>query len=455
MSRQGTTEALCEEFASVCESAVDPLEIASALESRGVNDATAQATYGFSDVFTLADEMYLLVPRRPAEPEQPPDPWQFSRLRPLLRGLLYGAPAVCFPAATGLLIGPGVLVALIVALLAAWSLSQAVAHLGYQRLGRGGPDPARHLLRAGLAGALVVLTIALAMTALLSHARLPVLSFGAGEGAYMLAACVLLVLDAGQWLLVALAPGVLGSAVFLIFGRPQHFERFALVALAATPLLALAMAVVCTKTKTPRTGPLCTAAELRGALPAAGFGLAAAGLLAFPVAAGVHGHGGVNTGALLATVPISLSMGAAEWSLLWYRRRTRELLRTTEELRAFTAKARRVLVAAVLQYAVAAVVLMAVVVPVAAAAGFVHPHWAVVPQMAAYVALGSAMFLSLMVQAVGLRTFTLVASSVALAFEILFRHLGVPAQLVACCGLLMAVGAYAIIELSKAVRHSY
>ena len=61
------------------------------------------------------------------------------------------------------------------------------------------------------------------------------------------------------------------------------------------------------------------AAELRGALPSAGFGLVAAGLLVFPVAAGVRGLEGANTGALLASLPLALSMGAAEWLLVWYR----------------------------------------------------------------------------------------------------------------------------------------
>src|SRR5262249_56128334 len=94
----------------------------------------------------------------------------------------------------------------------------------------------------------------------------------------------------------------------------------------ATPLLALALAAVFTRRTEPRTGQLFEASEWLGALPAAGFGLVAAGLLIFPVAAGVHGRGGINVGALLAALPLSLSMGAAEASLLWYRRRTRRLL---------------------------------------------------------------------------------------------------------------------------------
>ena len=108
--RPRDVEELCEQFVPVCESAVDPLEICRALEFEGWSDKAVRDRYGVPDVFALAEQMYLRVPRRPAEPEpvagsvagQP-------RLRPALHGLLYGLPTVCFPAAAGLLTGPGVL----------------------------------------------------------------------------------------------------------------------------------------------------------------------------------------------------------------------------------------------------------------------------------------------------------------------------------------------------------
>ena len=62
-----TVAALCEEYGEVCESAVDPLEIASALEFEGMGDQTVRERYGYSDVFTLAEQMYVRVPRRPAD----------------------------------------------------------------------------------------------------------------------------------------------------------------------------------------------------------------------------------------------------------------------------------------------------------------------------------------------------------------------------------------------------
>jgi hypothetical protein len=451
-----TVAALCEQFASVCESAVDPLEIASALEFEGLGDQAAKLRYGFPDVFALAQDMYFRVPRRPAEPEEPPDPWQDSgRLRPALHSLLYALPGICFPAAIGLLIGHGVEITLIVALLVAWSTGQGLAYVGYIRLGRTlDRGQTRRVLRVALTAGLAIVAIALATTARLAHAPTSALIFGAGEGAYMLGAGVLMVLGAEAWLLAALAPGVGGSAAFLLLGRPLHLEHLVWAGLAATPLLALALAALFTRGTGPRTGQLFEASEWLGALPAAGFGLVAAGLLIFPVAAGVHGRGGINVGALLAAVPLSLSMGAAEASLLWYRRRMRRLLRSTSDLRVFGIKARLVLVAAVLMYVAAAAVLIAMALWVVSAAGLAHPHRSDLPQLAAYLALAAAMFLALLLQAFGSRIFPLVAGAAALAFEIAARHLGVFAQTVACTELLVVVGGFALVVLGRAVRHA-
>ncbi len=396
-------DALFEELRRVCESAVDPLEVASALEFEGLNDTMAQRRYGYADVFELADELYRRVPRRPAEAPPPPDPWQFGKLRPVLHGLLYGLPALCFLAAPKLLVGPGVIPMLVVALLVAWSLSQGLAYLGYVRLGRSSAGEERVLLRMGLAVCVAMVLIVLAACSVIVHAHLSVFWFGAGEGAYMLGACVLMVLGVGRWLLLALLPGVGVSAVFLALGRPAGAEHLVWGSLALTAVLGLGLALVFTRRSGAPIEQVCTASDLRGALPAAGFGLVAAGLLAFPVVAGVHGHGGINVGALLASLPISLSMGGAEASLLWYRRRTRRLLRSTTELPAFATRARLALAKAVLQYVAVAVALVLVAITVATSTGLVSKLSSVeLEQVATYLVLGVAMFLALTVQALGL-----------------------------------------------------
>ena len=77
-----------------------------------------------------------------------------AELRPALHGLLYGLPTVCFAAADRLLLGHGVLTMLVVALLTSWALSQALAYLGYMRLGQGLPVQAKRVLLAGLGAGL-------------------------------------------------------------------------------------------------------------------------------------------------------------------------------------------------------------------------------------------------------------------------------------------------------------
>ena len=220
-----------------------------------------------------------------------------------------------------------------------------------------------------------------------------------------------MVTGAETWLLVALAPGVVGSVVFLV-PRPA--------ALARAPGLGRPGRHAAGRVPdrgglypppaAPRTGRLLIAAELRAAVPAIAFGAVAAGLLIFPIVAGPEGHGGLNAGALLAALPLSLSMGAAEWSLLWYRRRTRRLLGSPPGLRRFRRRARLLLAAALAQYMCGTAALIAAAVAVAAATGLARPGRADLPELAAYLMLGAAMFLALLLQTMRLRAVPLLAA---------------------------------------------
>jgi hypothetical protein len=305
----------------------------------------------------------------------------------------------------------------------------------------------------GIAG----VALALAVAGLVLHVPRPSLIFGMGLGAYMLGATVLLVLGAERMLLAGLAPGVLGSVPFLLLARPAALQHAVWAALAATPLLVIALATARARQEARRggAGRLLVLAELRAALPSAGFGLVAAGLLAFPAAAGLPGGHGANIGAVLASLPLALSMGAAEWLLIWFRRRTQRLLRGTASLPEFAARARLALLAALAQYLLATAVLIAIVAWVASAARLVRPHWAVLPEAGAYLALGGAMFLALLLQAFGNRVVPLAACAAALAYEVVWRDLGILGQLVACTELLVVLAGYAVVLMGTAVRHAF
>jgi hypothetical protein len=69
--------------------------------------------------------------------------------------------------------------------------------------------------------------------------------------------------------------------------------------------------------------------------------------------------------------------------------------------------------------------------------------------------LGSAMFLALALQALGMRAVPVAACAAALAFELTWRELGLTAQLIACAGLLIVLGGYAVKVLATAVRHAF
>ena len=84
-----TVAALCEKYGTVCESAVDPLEVASALEFDGFGDNSVWSDYGVGDVFALARVMYRRVPRRPQRAASLGDATARTRCRSAS-----GAPAV-------------------------------------------------------------------------------------------------------------------------------------------------------------------------------------------------------------------------------------------------------------------------------------------------------------------------------------------------------------------------
>jgi hypothetical protein len=430
---------------------VDPLEVASALEFDGISDRAARAEYDQPDVFALARQLYAQVPRDPAPPAPEPDPW---RARPLSHGLLYAVPAVCFPAAGTLLVGPHVLNVLVIALLSGWGLSQGLAAVGYQRLGMSGPGPARRVLRAGLAFCLVVVAIIMVAALATLHTRLPVVMFGAGEAVYMLGACVLLVIGAERWLPAALAPGVTAATVFLIMGKPVSLEHQTFVALAATPVLAIVLAVVCTMGAGPREGRLVTTGELTGAVPAIALGVIAAGLLSFPGVAGVTGHGGGNVGSLVASVPLALSMGVAEWSLLWYRRGTRHALTLTDDPRWFHRRANLLLFGALTQYVFGAIMLVGAALGVAVLSKQVRLDSTLLLSVAGYLLLGGAMFLVMLLATMRVRLVPLAVAAAALAVEILLRHHGLPVQVALPALLLAVVFMYAFRRLGEAVLHA-
>ena len=325
--------------------------------------------------------------------------------------MLFGLPAASYAVATPLLSGGAALTVVLVSMIASWTLAQALAYLGYARLSgldRGG---AAQVLRAGLPAGTAVLGVAVALAALLAPVGAAVLAFAAAQGVYLLAATVLLVLKAQRWVFVALAPGALASWPTSWPGGPRRWTACCGCRSWCRP---------CWPAGPPSSSPADRGAahpEPRRAArraPQAQFGLAAAGLLAFPVAVVGFGAGPAVSAAAVLTLPLSLSMGAAEWSLYRYRRDVQALLDRCRTVAEFGPGARRrACIAAVLRYLAVAAVLIAATVAVLP--GPVSADAAVL--CASYLALGAALFVALLLQALGVGARTGLACRAALALE--------------------------------------
>ncbi|MBL1085510.1 hypothetical protein JK359_26690 [Streptomyces actinomycinicus] len=138
-------KALLHRHRTLCERAVDPLEIAAGLEAHGVTDRTA-ARFRHRDVFSLAEELYARVPRD-GDPRPTRRPLPAPRIRAgwVLLTLLPGALGAATVAGLRLTHGnPRLLVAL-GGLLAAALATRAALHHGPLA----GPAPARAWPTAG------------------------------------------------------------------------------------------------------------------------------------------------------------------------------------------------------------------------------------------------------------------------------------------------------------------
>jgi hypothetical protein len=194
--------------------------------------------------------------------------------------------------------------------------------------------------------------------------------------------------------------------------------------------------------------------ELGAAPPALVFAVLAGGLLALPVTSGPGGAGGLNPGAIAASVPLALSMGAAEWSLLWYRRRGQSLLRSHGDHRRFAVRARLAFLTALGQYAGVMIVLVAAAAYIATKADPAAPAGQVFAAAGGYALLGTALFCVLLLQTARVRAVPLLACAVALAVEYALRHHGLATQIAVPGALAAAMIAYAAVRSGDTTLHT-
>ena len=178
---------------------------------------------------------------------------------------------------------------------------------------------------------------------------------------------------------------------------------------------AVTAAVRCTRIDRDERRPAVWRGQVSQVVSHALFGALTAGLLVTPlVVAQVTGRS-IGPGGFAAILALSVSMGAAEASLVWFRRRVTALMHRTWDLRRFGRHARGLLLVGLGMFSAVAAGLMVLCAWVAALLGAqVDPSAAV----CSYLTLGAALFLALVIRALGGSPVVAPALAVALAVEI-------------------------------------
>lgn len=205
-------------LARVCSSAVDPLEIAVALEVAGISHAVVTDRYDRADVFALAGTLWDRIPQRPspAQPAELPRPGDF---RDLGRGLLYAVPALMLLALTSAFDLQLARWVLPLAISWGWGLGQLAAFIGYRVQHARYPARQANVLGRVIIGAVVSTTLLSSAAALALGDGATSIAAATGLVTYMVASAILLVRAEERWLFLMLLPGTLASPVVLAIAR--------------------------------------------------------------------------------------------------------------------------------------------------------------------------------------------------------------------------------------------
>ena len=388
---------LVEGMRQIWEHSVDELDSSVSLEADGVNDTVAANRYGVRDVADLAEQLTMLVPARvPAEaPDELGKPIPYLRLA--CRGLLFAVPGLFYLVVARADPSPTASYTMIIAMLAGWGLSQAVAVVGYRILGRAGAATAALALRRILTWSLGAAALALAIATVLQWLSLA--GMATGQILYVLAATVLLFYSADRLLALALTPGALVSAAYL-----AHLPVPSIVALAAAAAtVAAAWAAGWYRANLGVAGQSPTGrlmlSDLRASGPFVLEGLLSGIAVAYIPLRMLDGNMGANVHYLdLSIVPLVLSMGFAEIELLRLKAAGGRLMRHTVHLADYQRGASRLLVLSQLRFLLVLVtVSVPITVLISMTSGF---NTRDLTLLSAYSTLGTALLAALVLVAV-------------------------------------------------------
>jgi hypothetical protein len=331
---------LSRELDVICTEAVSAHQIAALLEVEGLSDRATQEVYGHPSVFSLATELYELVPMRRSRSELASPP--ISATRPeatpsalIMRGPVYLLPAIFFIALGAVLSGVRMLWVGLLSLLLAWAWNQGLGAIVHQLIGRDDIPGARLVARVSLvAGTILVSVIA----TILAPGGLDELStglFATGQTAYLIAAATLLTFGWDKLLVAALLPGLIIAMISIAVPSFSHQ-----LVLAAT--IGTLFAVVITAIVKTRNGNIAGVSLSRYDVSAAGFHALLGGTWALLIglaAVSILGSSDLLTIVGLSAAPMVLTMGIAEWQSLRFRQQVRILLVDTGDPESFSRSA--------------------------------------------------------------------------------------------------------------------
>jgi len=405
----------------VCTHAVSPLEIAAALEADGVTDEKSRTEYGYDDVFALAIELYSRVPLRTTRHTSRLDT-AHATSRNIARGVLFALPGLFYFVVEPMFPSRAAPVALLLAVMAGWGISQVMAIVGHTLIGRGNRAGAGMALAAILVGGLAAMAAAGWLSAVLTGWNHDLVAACFTQTLYIMSAAVLLLFERDRLLWISLVPGVAVSITFLA-RNPLHLTReIAVAAIVVAMALTFGTAIyTCDRAYIagPRNRARLGRADALRALQFAIYGVLLAALLAAPMlhAAATHSPGDSPSLLGAAMVPLVLSMGVAEWQLASYTDRRNRAMDAALDIEAFSKSAWRDLLLAAGTHAGALFGLTAITaISIAVIAG--HVPTDVAELLIAYLFLGAAVFLALVLTTWG--RISVVLPTLALAVAVIW-----------------------------------
>jgi hypothetical protein len=315
--------------------AVDPLQIAAALESEGVTDRIATSRYRREHVFELAEDAYRRIALArmadgPAPPRlgdatdptsQPPRPRTW---RDLSHGLLYLLPSAAFPAVLALLDHSSLVLVVLLAGAVGWVWSGVAAWVAYQYIGARRPASAARLLRWATVAALPVGGLAGLAVAFATDGGLGPVGLAIAMMAYQMASALLIFYRGELWLGLVMVPAVAGGVAYLIAGKSIVVWAVAAAGLSIAGATALALRhtfAAVRRANRQRTGSPIRLAPVTLVLVTVYSGLAAAFLLHAQVP-----YLSTRLDIVVGVAPLLGGMGVVEWRARRYVGRAPALL---------------------------------------------------------------------------------------------------------------------------------